>query len=260
MIVKLEHAHNLSVVGNKAFQLAKLLQTTKNIPKGFVIPHNENNKDLIEEYITKNCSSKKLYAVRSSSNIEDSSKYSFAGMFDTFLGVKKEELLKHIILVKDSASSSRIDALKNEINLNTKVQVSVLVQEMVNASVSGICFTANPMTGKSNEFFIEAGIGLGEFIVSNEVTPDSYVVTKSSMKIKKKIISCQHKALFLSSPPVEKAVFAHTQKLSNELVLSLSEVSERISKSLGFAADIEWCVDRDNNLIILQARPITFVK
>lgn len=258
MIIELEQATNKSLAGNKAVQLAKLLKSIKNIPKGFVVPHNENNHQVIINYIKKNCSSRKLYAVRSSSNVEDSGDYSFAGMFDTFLGVRKEELLQKILEVKKSSSSSRINALKEKIGLDKEVQVSVLVQEMVNSQVSGICFTANPTTGKTNEIFIEAGIGLGEFVVSNEITPDSYIVNKKSNSIKKKTISSQHKALFLDKPPIEKAILVHTQKISNDLILRLCKEAKTIEEKLGFVADIEWAVNEKGELLILQARPITF--
>ncbi|PIQ68484.1 MAG: hypothetical protein COV91_03890 [Candidatus Taylorbacteria bacterium CG11_big_fil_rev_8_21_14_0_20_46_11] len=177
-----------------------------------------------------------------------------------------------------------------------KISVAVVVQKMVESEVSGIAFSVHPVTEDYNQLIIEAGFGLGEAIVGGNITPDSYVVEKNPRRIIDKNIAEQDRGLFRigSIPPFVKEVpsqrdggfrnpSAHQneplplekgeftganqwitltpeqggkQKLSDEEILSFTEVILGIEKHYGFPCDIEWATEK-GKFYILQSRPIT---
>ena len=255
-MIKLEHASEMSLVGNKAYGLYGLIKCGFNVPEGFVIPYFAK-KEEIEKFVNKNCDSQDLYAVRSSSNLEDSGEYSFAGLFETKLGVNKKDLTKTILEIMSSHSERLAEFCKLSKKDPSQIKISVIVQRMVNSDVSGVCFTLNPVNKNKDEIIIEAGLGLGEFVVQNEITPDFYRVGKGDLEILEKRVFAQHKKLVLESPPKQAPIFVYNQKLPDEKIQELAEAAKRIEACMGFPSDIEWTIE-NNNLYILQARPICF--
>jgi phosphoenolpyruvate synthase/pyruvate phosphate dikinase len=141
------------------------------------------------------------------------------------------------------------------------ISVAVVVQKMVQSEVSGIAFSVHPVTEDYNQLIIEAGFGLGEAIVSGQVTPDSFVVEKEPRRIIDKNISYQSRALWrakeggnewreLSQTEGEKPA------LTDEQVLELTERVLGIEKHYGFPCDIEWAYEA-GQFYITQSRPIT---
>lgn len=252
-MIPLNKAHDKEEVGNKAYSLYELAKIGMPVPDGFVIPHNAQKKDIVE-YLRKHAKNT-LYAVRSSSNLEDASNHSFAGLFKTELCVSKKDLLKAILDVRNVNDLTRLHEFCNEAGIKTAPKVSVLVQEMVPSETSGICFTRNPVSKNKQEIVIEAAKGLGEFVVGSEVTPDMYRVGKNG-KIREKKIATQHKQLTLGKPMITERILNYSQKLSDELIHELAELALKIENHMGYFADIEWAVSK-NKLYILQSRPIT---
>jgi len=253
-MIGLHQASDKALVGNKAHALHALLKIGMPVPPGFVIPHNAEEKQIVD-YV-KSKARDRLYAVRSSSNMEDSDKHSFAGMFKTKLCVPRHELVKAIIEVRDITDLDRLKEICEQTNTPTSsVKVSVLVQEMVASDVSGICFTRNPVTGNRNEIIIEAALGLGEFVVGGDVTPDYYRYGKDG-QLRKKEVSAQHKRLVLDIPPRTEHVFAYKEKLKDRHAQELIRLAKVIEMHMDYRADIEWAIERDR-LFILQSRPIT---
>jgi pyruvate,water dikinase len=126
----------------------------------------------------------KYVAVRSSATSEDMVESSWAGQLSTFLNSTKEELIVKIkkcwaYLYSTRAISYRI----SKDLLGLEVLVGVIVQKMVDAEVSGVAFTANPVTSDPDMIVIEAVLGLGEAVVSGMVTPDSYIVNKRDLTV-----------------------------------------------------------------------------
>src|SRR5690606_32543399 len=124
-------------------------------------------------------------AVRSSGTVEDTAKFSFAGMFQSFLNVHGVASL--VQAVKDcwaSAFTARLLFYRAKQGLDAELRVAAVVQRMVNASRSGVMFTVNPATNNHDEIVIEAAFGLGEVVVLGSVTPDHYVVDKQSKEIR----------------------------------------------------------------------------
>src|SRR6185503_7286786 len=129
-------------------------------------------------------------AVRSSATAEDLPDLSFAGQQDTYLNIiGVDELLKAIINCWSSLWTARAIGyrMRNHIS-HSEVALAVVVQEMIPSDVSGVMFTANPLTGLLREVVIDATFGLGEALVSGQVEPDHYVVdTISNVIVSKKL-------------------------------------------------------------------------
>jgi len=201
------------------------------------------------------------YAVRSSATAEDLPTASFAGQQETYLNVKGAEQL--IEAVKKCWASLFTDrAIVYRINNgfdHRSVSLSVVVQRMVFPDVSGIMFTADPVTGHRRTVSIDAGFGLGEALVSGIVTADLYKVRNN--QIIQKQIAKKEKGIFpvprggteirLLPPELQQQ-----QALPDQKILELAELGRRIEKHYGAEQDIEWCLEGDR-IYILQSRPIT---
>ncbi|MGX9706022.1 phosphoenolpyruvate synthase [Laceyella tengchongensis] len=203
----------------------------------------------------------RAYAVRSSATAEDLPNASFAGQQETYLNVKGFDPLLEAVkkcwasLFTDRAIVYRI---KNGFD-HRSVRLSVVVQQMVIPDVSGIMFTADPITGHRNTVSIDAGFGLGEAFVSGLVTADLYKVRGN--RISDKQIATKQKGIFAMPqggtetrdlPPEQR----QKQALPDEKILELAELGRRIKKHYGTEQDIEWCLEGDR-FFILQSRPIT---
>src|SRR5512138_2760866 len=132
-------------------------------------------------------------AVRSSATAEDLPDLSFAGQQDTYLNIiGAEEVLKAVINCWSSLWTARAIGyrLRNHIPQD-QVALAVVVQEMIPSHVSGVMFTANPLTGLRSETVIDATFGLGEALVSGQVEPDHYVVDTLSNAIRSKTLGAK---------------------------------------------------------------------
>ncbi|MDN3017982.1 phosphoenolpyruvate synthase [Paenibacillus sp. BSR1-1] len=203
----------------------------------------------------------KAYAVRSSATAEDLPGASFAGQQETYLNVRGLQQLLDAVrccwasLFTDRSISYRA---KNGFD-HRQVFQSVVVQEMVFPDVSGIMFTADPITGNRKVTSIDASFGLGEALVSGLVSADLYQV-KGGQIIQKKI---SDKKIAIYPVPdggtktkdlsLEKQ---QSQALSDEQILRLAELGQKIEEHYGTEQDIEWCFV-NGELYIVQSRPIT---
>ncbi len=168
----------------------------------------------------------KYVAVRSSATAEDSASAAWAGQLDSFLNTTETDLLKNVQKCWASLFTPRAIFYRFELQARSSspplrggvpegrggvhphssldISVAVVVQKMVESEVSGIVFSVHPVTEDHNQLIIEAGFGLGEAIVSGQVTPDSYVVEKEPRRILDKNISEQEKQLVRSYSPFPK--------------------------------------------------------
>ncbi|TCP25591.1 phosphoenolpyruvate synthase [Scopulibacillus darangshiensis] len=203
----------------------------------------------------------KAYAVRSSATAEDLPTASFAGQQDTYLNVcGPDQLLKAIQNCWASLFTDRAISYRAKNNFDHRsVFLSVVVQEMVFPEVSGIMFTADPITGHRSTISIDASFGLGEALVSGLVTADLYQVR--SGEIVKKQISKKEKAIY-SVPEggtVTKNLPYEEQELPalpEDKILELARLGQKIEAYYGLEQDIEWALV-DGQFYILQSRPIT---
>lgn len=201
-------------------------------------------------------------AVRSSATAEDLPGASFAGQQDTYLNVSGEvNLLKKVHQAWASLFTPRAIFYREENHFDhMKVGIAVVVQQMVNSDTSGVMFTLDPVTNEKSKIMVEAIFGLGEFIVQGEVTPDHYEVMKKSHEISAKKIAYQTKAMVRKG---RENIVVHLdknkgsrQKISDELVVKIAHLGEKLEKHYYFPQDIEWAVE-NGNVYIVQTRPVT---
>ncbi len=204
-------------------------------------------------------------AVRSSATAEDGVDHSWAGQLESYLNVTQENLLEKVKLCWASLFTPRAIFYRFEKDLhNTKISVAVVVQKMVNSEMSGVAFSVHPVTEDSNQLIIEAGYGLGEAIVSGQITPDSYVITKEPREIIDVNINTQTEGLFKKDHGGNRwrqiqEPKASSQVLSNQQILILSDIIVNIEKHYSFPCDIEWAFEK-GEFYIVQSRPITTFK
>ncbi len=201
-------------------------------------------------------------AIRSSATAEDLPEASFAGQQDTFLHVSgDDEVLEYIRKCWASLFEARAIFYREENNFeHSKVYIAVVVQKMAIADKAGVMFTVNPSTGEEIAL-IEGSWGLGESVVSGDVTPDNYQVDKKNNEIINVTIS-DKKVMYTndeSGTSVKVEVPENLRKervLSDEELIELTEMGKRVQAHYGEPMDTEWAFERDN-LFLLQARPIT---
>lgn len=206
-----------------------------------------------------------LVAVRSSATAEDLPTASFAGQQATFLNIRGEANLINAIrncwasLFTPRAIFYRV---QNKIP-HEKVKIAVIVQKMVQSQASGVIFSIDPVTNAKDRIVIEAVWGLGEMIVQGSVVPDRYVVQKETFAILSKEISDQPIQLTkVGAETQERQVpekIRQLQKISNQEIVKLAKLADKLQKHYFFPQDIEWAKE-GKNLYIVQTRPVTTLK
>ncbi|MEI5893615.1 phosphoenolpyruvate synthase [Bacillus cereus] len=201
------------------------------------------------------------YAVRSSATAEDLPHASFAGQQDTYLNViGKEAILQHIKKCWASLFTDRaaIYRMQNGFDHN-QVSISVVVQRMIFPEVSGILFTADPITSNRKVLSIDASFGLGEALVSGLVSADNYKVKEG--EIAEKMIATKKIAMYgRKEGGIDTKQIApnqqNVQTLTDQQILQLARIGRQIEAYFGCPQDIEWCQAADI-FYIVQSRPIT---
>ena len=201
-------------------------------------------------------------AVRSSATVEDLPTASFAGQQDSYLNIQGESaLLKAVINCWASLWTTRAIAYRMRQAIDpATVSLAVVVQKLIPASFAGILFTANPLDGNRDQIVINGTWGLGEAIVSGQVTPDTVIVNKSNLQIlsretARKIIMTVRTAKGTEEQTVPE-MQQNQQVLTDDTATELARFGARIEAHYGMPMDIEWAVS-GGEISILQARPIT---
>ncbi|GAA2791338.1 PEP/pyruvate-binding domain-containing protein [Saccharopolyspora taberi] len=199
-------------------------------------------------------------AVRSSATAEDLPHASFAGQQDTYLNViGPDQLLTAVRHCWSSLWTDRAVAYRDANGIDHRaVRLAVVVQRMVDAEVSGVLFTANPVTGRRGEAVIDANTGLGESVVSGAVNPDHFVVDTATGSV-------------LSREPGEKTVSVRPApgggtrtvagdgglSLDDDQLRALAAAGEKAESHFGAPQDVEWAIDAEGVPWLTQSRPIT---
>ncbi len=223
------------------------------------------NEDLQAQIVEawKKLGEEHFYAVRSSATAEDLPDASFAGQQDTYLNVKgADELIAKVRACWASLFTDRaiVYRVKNHFP-HREVALSVVVQRMVKPDVSGIMFTADPLSENRTIISIDASFGLGEAIVSGKVSPDLYLFDKRRKKILKKELGPKEMGIFPleEGGTVERALDEEMRQrfaLFDEQIEELAQLGMKIEEYYGAPQDIEWCLE-DGTFYIVQSRPIT---
>ena len=201
-------------------------------------------------------------AIRSSATAEDLPEASFAGQQETYLHVSgDDEVIEYIRKCWASLFEARAIFYREENNFeHSKVYIAVVVQKMANADKAGVMFTVNPSTGEEIAL-IEGSWGLGESVVSGDVTPDNYQVDKKNNEIVNVTIS-DKKVMYTNDEngtSIKVDVPEDKRKervLSDEELIELTEMGKTVQAHYGEPMDTEWAFEKDM-LFLLQARPIT---
>ncbi len=226
-------------------------------------PIQQNTQQEIKEYY--NTLNADFIAVRSSATLEDLPTHSFAGQYNTFLGICNfKQCLKAI--KKCWASLWNLSAFeylnKNGID-HSKANMAVIIQKLIPADSSGIIFTTDPLSDDHNSIIIESAFGLGEPLVTGKVNPDRITISRTSLevldyKIADKTIKCipdSEKGIIDQKIPLEKI---KQPSLNKHTITQLTKLALQAEKEFGFPLDIEFAVSK-NKSYFLQARPITTI-
>ena len=201
-------------------------------------------------------------AVRTSATAEDSAEASFAGQGDTFLNVVGETNVLH--RVRDCWSSlftprSIFYQVKNHYD-HFKIGVAVPVQKLVQSEISGIMFTANPVTNDKNQIIVETIWGLGEYIVQGRVTPDQYIIDKTNWKIISKNSVHQDVQLVKSNDETHEVSVPKSKQNKSKIddidAIKFAKIGQKLHNHYGKPQDIEFAVE-NGQIYIVQTRPIT---
>jgi phosphohistidine swiveling domain-containing protein len=241
--LSINHARNYHGIGKKASNLRWLRDHGYRIPETHVLPYWVYNEYLhhrrrfqknLKKEIRKKLRLGQPYAVRSSANLEDGDRFSFAGQFATYLDVYDEEAILQAVFqvyrsMETGTSSTYLKQIRQETN---DLNLAVIIQEMVNPVVSGVAFSKNPLTGL-DEIVVEAVRGNGEKLVQGGQTPSRWIYKWGDW--------------------VAQVV---SEDIDRDIIENVVKQTRLIAQQYGTPIDLEWVYDGDN-LIWLQLRPIT---
>ena len=220
--------------------------------------------DAYEELAEKTGRADPFVAVRSSATAEDLPDASFAGQQDTYLNVHgRDEVIRRVKECYASTFTDRATYYRVKKGFaHENVALSAAVQMMAYSKVAGVMFTVDLATGADDKIMIEGSWGLGEYIVQGTVTPDNFVVDKDSLTILSRRINEKPIELVRNEEGgvEEKRVpeeLAKAQVMTDEQIAELAGYAKAIEKHYGCYMDMEWALDENDKLWILQARPET---
>ncbi|MCM3026626.1 PEP-utilizing enzyme [Bacillus safensis] len=279
-----------ALAGAKGLNLIKLNNHGLPVPDGFIIktnsfasflsyhnlqPSEQNLAQKIKEasfpsqmeaeLLSSFQSLRKTYpsvAVRSSSVAEDLEGASFAGQYETYLNIKtNEEFLQAVKECWSSYFAARVTEYKEEMNKNEEEMplMAVVVQGLIHSDVSGVIFSENPVSGKTNEMMLTASYGLGEAIVSGLVTPDTFIVDKENFLIEKTLGTKELQIVPYQEGVIEQPVaekMADQFCLSDDQLVEITQITKQVEALYGHGVDIEFGI-ANGSFYLLQARPIT---
>jgi pyruvate,water dikinase len=222
-------------VGAKAASLGELLAAGARVPDGFVLTAGaaamgaDERRSVLDAAVIEIRAGP--FAVRSSGVTEDGAEHSFAGMYETVLDVAPADVPAAADRVLASGGAARVAAY----DVSGHERLAVLVQRMVRPIAAGVALTADPVSGDRGSCVVTAVRGVGERLVSGAALGDEWVV--------------QDRAPVARRQP-EQAIDA-------QQAAAVAEEARRIAAARGVPQDVEWAIDSDGALWILQARPMT---
>jgi pyruvate,water dikinase len=252
--------------GGKSASLGELLGAGIPVPPGFAISTAVSGemtdalrRDIAARYAAMGEGA--AVAVRSSALGEDSAEATFAGQQDTYLWVRgADAVCEAVQKCWASLHNPEAVAYRERFGIENPA-MGVTIQLMVDAATSGVMFTCNPVSGDRSMVAINASWGLGLSVVGGEVTPDDYLVSKVTGEIVRETISDKH-IQYVSGPAGAQRVEVDEARrrepsLNHAAIARLIEVGRRVERHFGAPQDIEWAFDGDDELFVLQSRPVT---
>jgi phosphoenolpyruvate synthase/pyruvate phosphate dikinase len=250
-----------AVFGGKSASLGELLAAGLPVPPGFAVSSEASEADLDEVVARYRDLGEPPVAVRSSAIGEDSAEASFAGMQDTYLWVRGADRLR--AAVHDCwASLHNAEAVSYRERFGgPPPAMGVTVQAMVDAAISGVLFTCNPVSGDPSIVVLNASWGLGLAVVGGEVTPDEYRVSKVTGELLHRTVGPKEVEYRAGADGPERVEVAperrEQQCLDDARLAELLELARRVERHFGAHQDVEWAIDAAGELYLLQSRPVT---
>ncbi|MCZ6665870.1 MAG: PEP-utilizing enzyme [Gammaproteobacteria bacterium] len=287
---------DIEQVGGKAANLGELLAHGFPIPPGFVVgadiyrkllsdidtstPSEAIRRRLVDDPLAittsqeilrahkrlqSNSNEPLMCAVRSSATAEDLGEASFAGQHATYYYVDERNLIEMVRKCWASLWSNAAVSYRQSQGIDhAGVMMAVLVQEMIPSDVSGVTFTANPVSGDTQEIVTDATWGMGAAIVDGRVSPDHFMVRRADFAIQQKRIANKKSMVSSRLPPDETRMAEvpferrHVSCLSDEMLIEVSRWSVKAEQYFGAPQDVEWAI-HENRYYMLQSRPITIM-
>jgi phosphohistidine swiveling domain-containing protein len=243
LIVDLADHHLPPTIGNKARQLRDLVEAGFRVPPTLVCTweahqaYLDNRVEMITQLtqeLDRKINPKKLYAVRSSANLEDNISFSFAGQFNSYLNIRGVDgIITAAWGIWSMTQSTQVqEYLKRHDLISRDLQMAVIIQEMVPPVISGVVFSRNPVTG-ADEVVAEAVHGPGKNLLEDGKTPARWVQKENRWLVKP--MNCS---------------------IPQELISQVVQQTRRIAKKFSYPLDLEWVYD-GNKLFWVQMRQIT---
>jgi pyruvate,water dikinase len=251
--LKIINLNEMDSYGGKAANLGYLIQQGFKVPYGVALSMkcaDDYDMEVLKDFLETGT----LYSVRSSAAMEDGTSFSFAGQFDTVLGVKIKDIPEAIDQVYESQLNARVSGYMAQ---STAERFGVIIQKMVPADISGVMFTANPIDSNRKTLVIESTYGLGEAIVSGRVNTDKYIIEKETLEILNVSASLKENCQRLRGEELIEDFFKDEEpSLKYEQVLEVARLGVAIEDVYDVPQDIEFALV-NNEVFILQSRPIT---
>lgn len=261
MIIHPHQTEDFDQLGGKAHALAQLASSELPIPPWFVVTsdHPAHSDDILN-------SARELggehYAVRSSARGEDGADHSFAGQYDSFLYVEESELPDRIRRVQQSGQSDHLKTYQSSKEIDQVECPSALVQRMLKPDVSGVAFSADPVSGRTDHSLVSALWGTGTALVSGEADADVWRLDSTDRIIDRQIADkqYQHTHSHKQTEGVARCTVGedkrHIPCLNDTQIAEVATMARRCASYFGCPQDIEWAYE-NQCLYLLQSRPIT---
>lgn len=263
--------------GGKGKNLIALDRYDFPVPKGFIVTVDAYSlfssqgrmpvpvSKAVTEYYRRlvEISGSRSVSIRSSALGEDGAAASFAGQFDTYLNVRGvRSVLEHVVKCWRSLHSERSTLYRKMMKIPDEgLKMAVVVQTMLEPRSAGVIFTANPFTMDENMMIVESSWGCGENVVAGAVAPDHFEVLKNGrFDVVKKMAGSGDAPDGSGARSAANAAGCErrpTYSITEEALKYLCAMAQQIERAFGGPQDIEWALQQDGSLSILQTRPIT---
>ncbi|MFH1573862.1 MAG: PEP/pyruvate-binding domain-containing protein [Acidobacteriota bacterium] len=210
-------------------------------------------------------SGSRTFSMRSSAIAEDSL-FSFAGQYRSFLNIRPEELIERYrgVLASKFTPQAIYYFLSHDL-AESELAMSACCVAMIDAAASGVAYTRDPVQPSEDCVLVSSIYGLGKYLVDGKLTPDVFCVSRATGQMKHSRLARKPVRLVLRNGGgiVEEPVPASEQDLpsiSREHLQALAEYAGRIEDHYAGPQDIEWVVDRNGQLYLLQTRPLRVIR
>jgi pyruvate,water dikinase len=244
-ILKLEDCTDVEQVGGKALSLGTMIRAGFPVPDGFAVTTSAFASGRVPEAEIRAAyaalGDDVAVAVRSSATSEDAADASCAGQYDTYLQITgADDVIRHVERCWGSLNTGRALAYRRDRQIDEPL-MAVAVQRMFPARAAGVAMTLNPSNGDRSKIAVEAAPGVGEAVVSGEVTPDHFLLDKVMLDV-------------VSTRPADGAA---GPCLTTAEVKAVARLAKLVERHYGRPQDIEWAIDAGGATVLLQARPET---